>query len=199
MLKELMTSVRATLVTVFLLGLVYPAGITAAAQVLFPAQANGSLAKDDRGRVVGSALIGQAFTQAGYFQSRPSAAGNGYDAAASSGSNLGPSSKKLRDRVVGDVQRLQDGQPGVLVPDDLVTASGSGLDPHITPQAARFQVGRVAKARNVSTERVAALVESHVEGRWLGVLGEDRVNVLLLNLALDNQFGAVAPPTPAAP
>jgi K+-transporting ATPase ATPase C chain len=189
-------AVRTTIVTLVLTGLIYPFVMTGLAQVLFPWRANGSLVTDEKGQVVGSELIAQGFANPGYFQPRPSAAGEkGYDAASSSGSNLGPTSKKLQDRINEDINRLKAENPEATspIPAELVTASASGLDPHLSPEAMVWQAPRVAKARGVTVERVKAVVDSNVEGRTFGILGEPRVNVLLVNLALDRQFGQPAP------
>jgi K+-transporting ATPase ATPase C chain len=188
--KDLVVAARMTLATLVLTGLAYPLIITGIAQVVFPWRANGSVVSAE-GRVVGSELIGQGFKNPAYFQSRPSAAGtDGYDAANSSGSNLGPTSQKLRDRVVADVARLRSENPQApaAVPIELVTTSASGFDPHVSPEAAGWQVSRVAAARGVAAGEVLALVEATTEGRTFGLLGEPRVNVLQLNLALDQRF-----------
>jgi len=187
MKKNLITSVLMTIAITVLLGLVYPLVVTGIAQVIFPKQANGQLIGKD-GKTVGSRIIGQGFSSPAYFHSRPSAAGNGYDAANSAGSNLGPTNQKLIDRVKGDVTSAESDNPGTPVPIDLVTTSASGFDPHITPAAAEFQLQRVAKERGATMEQLRALVTKHTEARQLGVLGEARVNVLELNLDLDERF-----------
>jgi K+-transporting ATPase ATPase C chain len=201
MRNEVIIALRVTLVTLVLTGLVYPLAMTGVAQALFSDRANGSLVRDEKGAVVGSEWVGQVFTQPAYLQGRPSAAGNGYDATASSGSNLGPTSKKLRDRVAADIERLRKENPDapLPVPAELVTTSASGLDPDLSPAAALWQVPRIAKARQLDPERVRAAIESRVQGRDLGVFGEPRVNVLTLNLALDRQFGRPTRPVPASP
>lgn len=194
-LRTLFIALRATAITLVLTGLLYPLGMTGLSRLLFPSKSRGSLVADEQGRIVGSALIGQRFTQAAYFQPRPSAAGDGYDATSSSGSNLGPTSKKLRERAQQEVARLRKENPEqpAPIPADLVTASASGLDPHLSPAGARWQVPRVARARGVTPDRIDAVIGDHVEGRELGLLGEPRVNVLLLNLALDQRFGRPGP------
>ena len=191
-MKTTIIAIRAAIVTIMLTGLIYPFVMTGLAQALFPWRANGSLITDEKGQVIGSELIGQSFANPAYFHSRPSAAGEkGYDATTSGGSNLGPTSKKLQDRIHEDIKRLQEENPGATgpIPAELVTASASGLDPHLSPEAMLWQVPRVAKARSVASDRVEAIIESNVEGRTFGILGEPRVNVLLVNLALDRQFG----------
>lgn len=179
------TSIRFTLLMSAVFGLGYPLFITGVAGVLFPHQANGSLLLKD-GQVIGSELLAQSFTADRYFHPRPSAAGNGYDATSSGGSNLAQSNKKLVDRIQGDIDKLEHQNPGKPVPIDLVTASGSGLDPDITPDAAYYQASRIAQARGVSADRVRELIAQHTMPRQFGVLGEQRVNVLELNLALDS-------------
>jgi K+-transporting ATPase ATPase C chain len=188
MKKNLLIAVWFTLVTTVLFGLIYPLIVTGLSQLLFPDKANGQLI-ERKGKLVGSRIIGQAFTGPGYFHSRPSAAGtgNGYDPTSSSGSNLGPTNKALLDRVNGDVQELRVEKPGSPIPVDLVTSSGSGLDPDISPAAAEFQVSRVARERHVSDSELRALVAKHTLGRQLGIFGEPRTNVLELNLELDTQ------------
>jgi K+-transporting ATPase ATPase C chain len=184
-MKDLVTSILMLVVFTVLLGGLYPLAIWGIGQVAFPFQANGSLITNAKGEVIGSQLIGQNFTSAGYFHGRPSAAGNGYDAGASSGSNLGPTSDKLIKRIQGDAETLQADNPGRPVPADLVTTSASGLDPHISPAAAEFQIPRVARERGMSETKLRDVVARFTEGRQLGFLGEPRVNVLLLNLELD--------------
>jgi len=187
MKKNLLISIWMTIATTILFGLIYPLVVTGLARLLFPHKANGQLIVKD-GNVVGSSIIGQGFSSPQYFHSRPSAAGNGWDAANSAGSNLGPTNQKLLDRVKGDVAAAQADNPGTPVPIDLVTTSASGFDPHITPAAAEFQLARVAKARGIAADQLRALLAKHTEGRQLGFLGEPRVNVLELNLELDQQY-----------
>jgi potassium-transporting ATPase KdpC subunit len=183
MKKNLITAILFTLVTTVLFGVLYPLAVTGLAQALFRDKADGQLIKVD-GKVVGSRIIGQNFNAPGYFRSRPSNAGTGYDATSSSGSNYGPTNKVLIDRVHGDVEKLHAGKSNQEVPVDLVTSSGSGLDPDISPAAAEFQIPRIAHERRVSEAEVRALVRAHTQGRQLGFLGEPRVNVLELNLDL---------------
>ena len=190
MRRHIITAILYTIVTTVIFGVLYPFAVTGAAQLLFHDKANGQLIHasgpdGQPGQIVGSRIIGQPFSAPGYFHSRPSAAGNGYDAANSSGYNYGPTNKKLIDRVAGDAAALQPDNPNAEIPVDLVTASGSGLDPHITPAAADFQVPRIARERNLSQTTVRELIDRHTEGRQLGFLGEPRVNVLELNLDLD--------------
>ena len=192
-MKNLVTAILMTIVTTVLLGLIYPLVVTGIAQVIFPAKANGQLIERD-GTVIGSRIIGQPFSSPGYFRPRPSAAGaNGYDAAGSAGTNYGPTNKKLIDRVKADAEKLQAENPGKPVPVDLVTTSASGLDPHISPAAAEFQIPRVAKERGMSEDEVRRIVQAHTAGRQFGFFGEPVVNVLELNLDLDSKR-----PRPAA-
>jgi potassium-transporting ATPase KdpC subunit len=184
--KNLVAAILMTIVTTLILGIVYPLVITGIAQVAFPDKANGQLIERD-GKVVGSRIIGQGFSSPGYFHSRPSAAGMGYDAANSAGSNLGPTNKKLVDAVKANVEAAHKENPGAPVPIDLVTTSASGFDPHITPASADFQVPRIARERGMSEADVRRLVDAHTEGRQFGFFGEPRVNVLELNLALDSE------------
>ena len=184
MKKNLLIALWFTLITTVMFGVLYPLAITGLAQVLFPSRANGQLIERN-GKIVGSRIIGQSFTEPRYFHSRPSSAGTGYDPTSSSGSNLGPTNKLLIERVTSDVQKLQTENPNVPVPVDLVTASGSGLDPDVSPAAAEFQIPRVAHSRGMKEDDVRTLVQKHTQGRDLGFLGEPRVNVLELNLELD--------------
>ena len=187
MKKNLVTAVLMTIATTILLGIVYPLVVTGIARVIFPDEANGQLVQRNE-RIIGSRILGQAFTGPGYFHSRRSAAGNGYDAANSGGTNLGPTNQKLIDRVRGDTISLQAENPGRPIPVDLVTTSASGLDPHISPAAAEFQILRVACERGITEEQTRQLVVKHTVGRQFGFLGEPRVNVLELNLDLDSSY-----------
>jgi potassium-transporting ATPase KdpC subunit len=184
--RNLITAVLMTLVTTLLLGVAYPLVVTGLAQVLFSNKANGQLIERG-GKIIGSRIIGQAFSSPGYFRSRPSAAGTGYDAANSGGTNLGPTNKKLIDAVRAAVEAAKDENPSTPVPIDLVTSSASGLDPHLSPAAALFQVPRIARERGVPEGEIGQLVQAHIQGRQLGFLGEPVVNVLELNLALDER------------
>jgi K+-transporting ATPase ATPase C chain len=188
-MKNLITAILMTIVTTLLLGLAYPLAVTGLAQLIFPDKANGQLIKRADGTIIGSRIIGQPFGGPGYFHSRPSAAGAaGYDAGASSGSNLGPTSQKLIDRVKGDVEKLQAENPGKPVPIDLVTTSASGLDPHISPASTEFQVPRVARERGATEGEIRRILAAHTEGRQFGFLGEPVVNVLELNLDMDSKM-----------
>lgn len=184
MLKQLKIAFWMTIVTTILCGIIYPLAVTAAARLLFPRQSRGTIVVSN-GKTVGSTLIGQSFVSPEYFHPRPSAAGNGYDPLASGGSNLGPTNHQLADRIQADTARLRAENPGVPVPADLLAASASGLDPEISPEAAYFQVPRVAKARSISEPELRALIRAHTLQRQFGFLGEPRVNVLELNLTLD--------------
>jgi potassium-transporting ATPase KdpC subunit len=195
MKKNLWISVAMTVITTVLLGLIYPMVVTGLAQLIFPHKANGQLIVKN-GKVIGSKIIGQGFSGPGYFHSRPSAAGSGYDAANSGGSNLGPTNQKLLDRVKDDVASAHAENPGTPIPIDMVTTSASGFDPHITPANAEFQLPRVAQARGISVEQLKPVVSKHTEGRQFGILGEPRVNVLELNLDLDRQFAAAGQAVP---
>jgi potassium-transporting ATPase KdpC subunit len=187
-MKNLVTAILMTVVTTVLFGLIYPLAVTGIAQLAFPDKANGQLIRRSDGIIIGSRILGQPFSGPGYFRSRPSAAGTaGYDAGASSGSNLGPTNQKLIDRIKGDVETLQTENPGKPVPIDLVTTSASGLDPHISPAAAEFQVPRVARERGLTEGELRQIVTMHTEARTFGLLGEPRVNVLDLNLDLDSK------------
>jgi K+-transporting ATPase ATPase C chain len=193
MKKNLITAVLMTIATTVLLGILYPLLVTGLAQLVFPKQANGELIHGKDEVVIGSRLIGQPFSGPGYFHSRPSAAGAaGYDASASGGSNLGPTNAQLITRVNGDVAKLQAENPGVPIPVDLVTTSASGLDPDISPAAAEFQIRRVAAERKIPEAEVARLVQENSENRQWGFLGEPRVHVLELNIALDARYGRLA-------
>jgi K+-transporting ATPase ATPase C chain len=189
MKKDLQIAIRFTLITTILFGLAYPLVVTVLSQWLFPRQSNGSLVTRD-GKIAGSQLIGQTFSSDSYFHARPSSAGDGYDAANSSGSNLAPTNHALVERVQAEVAKLRAENPNAPIPVDLVTASGSGLDPHISPAAADFHVPRIASARKIPQDSLRALVAKHTEARQFGVFGEPRVNVLELNLELDSAFPA---------
>ena len=187
-LKQIYPAFAITVVLTVVLGIIYPLAVTGLARMIFPRQAAGSLIEKD-GQVIGSSLIGQPFSGPSYFHSRPSAAGSGYDGTASGGTNLGPTSQKLMDSVKAAAESLREENPGSSVPIDMVTASASGLDPHITPAAAEFQVPRIARERRLSEDEVRRIVREHAEGRQFGILGEPCVNVLELNLALDRKSG----------
>jgi len=185
--RNLVVAILMTIVTTLLLGVVYPLVVTGIAQAVFPDKANGQLIQRD-GKIIGSRIIGQAFSSPGYFRGRPSAAGTGYDAANSAGTNLGPTNKKLIDAVTSSVEAARKENASDPIPIDLVTSSASGLDPHVSPASAAFQIARVARERGVGAADVARLVDACTQGRQLGFLGEPVVNVLELNLALDTKF-----------
>lgn len=188
MLRQLRPAIVMIALFTLLLGVAYPLGITGLAQLAFPSQANGSLIRDADGQIVGSALIGQPFAEAGYLHPRPSAAGDGYDASASSGSNLGPLNADLAARIKTDADAIRAETDARVVPADAVTTSASGLDPHISPAYARLQAARVARARGVDVATVQQVIDANTEGAFLGFIGQPRVNVLLTNLALDARF-----------
>lgn len=192
MLSQIRPAVVMIALFTSVLGVAYPLAVTGVAQAVFPSQADGSLVRDEAGRVIGSALVGQSFAAPGYLHPRPSAAGAGYDAAASSGSNLGPLNPDLIARVKTDAEALRTEAGGAVIPADAVTTSASGLDPHISPAYARLQIARIASARGVGEAQVREVIEQHVEGRTFGVLGQPRVNVLLTNRALDARFARPA-------
>ena len=199
MKKQWEIAIRTTIVTILLTGVIYPYLVTAIAQIVFPTQANGTLITQKDGQVIGSELIAQPFMNPAYLQPRPSAAGEkGWDGTSSGGSNFGVTSKKLQERIAADVKRLKEENPDAKgdVPFELVTASGSGLDPHVSPAAALWQAPRIAKGRNTSPDKVEAIINAAVEGRTLGFIGEPRVNVLLVNLELDKQLGGRPAPVP---
>lgn len=187
MKKNLITAILMTIATTILLGIIYPLIVTGLAQLIFPRQANGQLIRKD-GKIIGSSIIAQGFSSPGYFHPRPSFAGNGYDPTNTNGSQLGPTNQKLIDRVTGDVANAQAENPRAPVPIDLVTGSASGLDPHITPASAEFQLPGVARERGIGVDELRPLVQKHTENRQFGFLGEPRVNVLELNLELDQRF-----------
>jgi potassium-transporting ATPase KdpC subunit len=187
MKKNLITAILMTVATTILLGIIYPLVVTGLAQLIFPKLANGQLIQKD-GKTIGSSIIAQGFSSPGYFHPRPSFAGNGYDPTNTNGSQLGPTNQKLIDRVKGDVSTAHAENPAEPVPIDLVTGSGSGLDPHITPATAEFEIPRVARERGITAEQLRALVQKHTQDRQFGFLGEPRVNVLELNLELDERF-----------
>ena len=189
MLNQLRPAICMIALFTGVLGVAYPLAVTGVAQAAFPVQANGSLVRDETGHVIGSALVGQSFTDATYLHPRPSAAGGGYDASASSGSNLGPLNEDLAERVNETALILKSENPNAPVPADAVTTSASGLDPHVSPQYAALQIPRIAKARSVGEAQVREIINQHTEGRVLGVIGQPRVNVLMANRALDERFG----------
>ena len=195
MLNHIRPAVAMIALFTLVLGVAYPMAVTGVAQAAFPSNANGSLVRGAAGQIVGSALIGQPFHRAGYLHPRPSAAGKGYDAGASSGANLGPLNPDLIARVEADAAEIRADTGASRIPADAVTTSASGLDPHISPAYAHLQIARIARARGVAADEVRRVIEQHVEGRTFGVLGQPRVNVLTTNLALDAEFGPLAAKT----